>query len=163
MEAPAGHGGGLAVTFDADPGPGRFSPVFQPTPAANTASLNAGDRGLYVGGRAINGAFRDALVAAGHRADTRGAVVGYDVLHRDLLIAAQRSPGSLCWCPAAKLPMELVGFCGLVPPAAADLPVGMVAIAIFAGGKRPANNNRNVAMICEPPLLHPSQPHPTLS
>ena len=91
MEAPAGHGGGLAVTFDADPGPGRFSPVFQPTPAANTASLNAGDRGLYVGGRAINGAFKDALVAAGHRADTRGAVLGYDVLHLIL------SYFFLCW------------------------------------------------------------------
>jgi len=79
------------ATFDT-PAHGEFSAVFVAEPPANFASLNAGDPSLYVGGAAINRAFRDALEACGHDPKDR-----YEVLHEALLRCASAAPGHLHW------------------------------------------------------------------
>jgi hypothetical protein len=146
----------IAAVFDPRPRDGGFSPVYLRDPSdgkaagPNTGAVNAGDYRLYVGGKAINGAFSTSLSAVGHRCAGR-----YEPLHTELLAAAMRCPGRLCWldpdpgggeegsCP-------LLGFCGLVSPEAAQaglLPVGLVSIAIFREGYRPCGSTRNVAMV----------------
>lgn len=45
--------------FEGLPAGGAFSPIYLDRPQRNTAAVNAGDYGLYVGGGAINWAFAD--------------------------------------------------------------------------------------------------------
>eukprot|EP01047_Picozoa_sp_COSAG01_P062379 COSAG01_NODE_7924_length_2990_cov_3.113110_1_plen_383_part_00 len=146
----------IAAVFDPRPRDGGFSPVYLRDPSdgkaagPNTAAVNAGDYRLYVGGKAINGAFSASLSAVGHRCAGR-----YEPLHTELLAAAMRCPGRLCWLDPDPGGSEegscpLLGFCGMVSPEAVQaglLPVGLVSIAIFREGRRPCGSTRNVAMV----------------
>jgi len=68
--------------------PEGFTPVYSAFPTGYTASTNAGDDTLYVGGGAINFAFQQALGVPAEN--------GYQRLHMSMLDVAWRSPGTLC-------------------------------------------------------------------
>lgn len=120
----------------------RYTPVFEAHPKANTASVNAGDYNLYVGGGAINKAFACVL-----RLNQPNE---YQRLHSLLLEDALRKPGNLI--AGGKPAQEVANNLGCVasfvriPAGLGRGPVGAVFIDVFADEARPLNK-RNVAMI----------------
>lgn len=146
--APAAASSQARLRFDQPP-PGKFSAVYLNDPEANLASVNAGDYLLYVGGAAINWAFRDALMACGQNPRDK-----YEVLHKKLLGDAGANPGQLQWVRPGDVEdwalQDTLAFCGMVPKGehmVALRPVGLVSIAVFPAGRRPCGSNRNVAMV----------------
>jgi len=78
------------IQFDFEPEPESFSALFLDAPARNTASCNAGDYRLYVGGGAINKAFGDLFKKE------QGLQFGrisedYQQLHMELLHASRKA------------------------------------------------------------------------
>jgi len=78
--------GSLRINFCGRPATG-YTPVFYDDPGTNTASVNAGDYNLYVGGGAINLAFLKEL---GLPRSNK-----YLDLHKAMLKAASSTPGQL--------------------------------------------------------------------
>ncbi|CAE7311970.1 unnamed protein product [Symbiodinium natans] len=78
--------GHLRINFCGRPAKG-YTPIFYDDPTVNTASVNAGDYNLYVGGGAINLAFAKELDLP--------RTNKYQDLHKVLLSAAHRTPGQL--------------------------------------------------------------------
>ena len=126
--------------------PETYTPVFDGAPSVNTASVNAGDYNLYVGGGAINLAFAKALGAGGTNA--------YQQLHEMALREAEASPGGLCdasRAPEAAAAMAELGLAGCFARVLGGGdgprgPVGAVFVDVLAAGRRPASP-RNVAML----------------
>jgi len=127
---------------------GSFSAVYLPNPSANFASVNAGDYGLYVGGGAINRAFKNAMVDCGHTPQLESV---FETVHQNLIALAAKCSGRLQWIPNNELPANFLCICGLVPdPQFIDpklYPVGLVSISVFAEEQRPLENSKNIAMI----------------
>lgn len=67
------------LVFMPNPGPGNFTPLYDHDQTKLSASINAGDVGLYVGGGTINGAFGLKLRSAGQQVDK------YQDLHQMIL------------------------------------------------------------------------------
>lgn len=127
--------------------PATFTPIYSDSPAGNTASVNAGDHGLYVGGGAINRAF-----AAGLGLQEPN---DYQQLHKEMLAAARAKPGQLISAAdrseAAGAAMGNLGLLGcfarVLGGGATDRgAVGAAFVDVFAEGQRPLSP-KNVAML----------------
>ena len=84
------------TTFCFEERVGAFPPLFLSEPQRRTASVNAGDYRLYVGGQAINCAFTDFLhchqnIPYHPRFRHRNELVGYTKLHHIMLAASRQS------------------------------------------------------------------------
>jgi len=129
-------GGGTALRFGLCGKPETFTPVFDPKPTRNTASVNAGDYQLYVGGGGINKAFMNAL--------NLDAENGYQAIHEAMLKQAVAQPGRLV---RSKMGQELgLENCYARVPNAVSGPVGAAFIDVFTPEHRPLSK-RNVAML----------------
>ncbi|CAK9086746.1 Dihydroorotate dehydrogenase (quinone) [Durusdinium trenchii] len=137
---------GLRIDFCGRPAKG-FTPIFYSDPVTNTASVNAGDYNLYVGGGSINLAFAKEL---GQNPKSNG----YKEMHEALLAAAADAPGRFVSgsnVPEAdkiRAQLGLLGCFARLPEGRAkgDLdPVGAAFLDIF-GTERPLSQ-KNVAML----------------
>lgn len=142
-----------AVRFTFCGKPKGHTPIFVPSPQANTASVNAGDYLLYVGGGAINRAFKQELKL--------GRDNGFQRLHEAALVAAAAKPGELVAVPQVALNTDLqllncfarvycdagtAGDGSVRKRVAQPDPVGAVFLDIFAPDHRPLSE-KNVAMV----------------
>jgi len=136
--------GGAPVTFEFCGKPeGTFTPNYYPEPACNTASTNAGDYDLSVGGGGINKGFQQSLKLEGEN--------GYQKLHKLLLAAAEKSPGILAAPESGSEAERLARSLGLQAcfarlPTYAKGPVSAIFLDILAPEHRPLSE-RNVAML----------------
>eukprot|EP00929_Paragymnodinium_shiwhaense_P113062 TRINITY_DN81328_c0_g1_i1.p1 TRINITY_DN81328_c0_g1~~TRINITY_DN81328_c0_g1_i1.p1 ORF type:complete len:305 (+),score=29.38 TRINITY_DN81328_c0_g1_i1:102-917(+) len=125
--------------------PVKHTPLYNEAPTCNTASTNAGDWNLYVGGGAINKAFQQIL-------GIKSKNNGYQELHRHMLKKAWASPGTLCVTTAgdaelSRKPGVLV-CCSRISGAsgASGDAVGVAYVDIFASECRPLND-KNIGML----------------
>jgi len=129
--------------------PEAFTPVYYDAPAAATASVNAGDYKLYVGGGSINLAFQRMLgFDSKHNK--------YQVLHSALCEAALAAPGCLQRLDDVKHPdaskenateLGLTGSFARMPAShQGDDHVGIAILDVFSARRRPLSD-QNVAML----------------
>lgn len=136
----------LQIEFCGRP-PKGYTPIYYADAETNTASVNAGDYNLYVGGGSINLAFAKEL-------GLNPASNDYKQMHKALLKAAAATPGSLVRgvdVPAADSLREKLGLLGCYArvhesrPKGDLNPVGAAFLDIF-GTLRPLSQ-KNVAML----------------
>jgi len=148
--ATAASRAGVGQLFSFCGKPLRYTPIYEKNPANNTASVNAGDYNLYVGGGAINRAFANALGLEARN--------GYRQLHSLLLRQAEETPGQLVqFAPSPEHPtadgllseLRLSGSFARLPGglvARARGPVGSAFVDVFEPARRP-RSAQNVAML----------------
>ncbi len=142
-----------------DEGPSGYSPVYLKAPSRSSASVNAGDYRLYVGGGAINEVFAKIL----H--DEQGLCYDWDVwdrwelarytqLHRELLEASRNAGGAFVASAnqAILRDLHLSFACAMAGDASdQDSPYhgsasGAVFLHVFAANKQPLSQ-KNLAML----------------
>lgn len=153
--------GGTRVSFEAKPD--EFSPLYLETPVRSTASVNAGDYRLYVGGLAMNGAFAKMLhheqgLDYDENVWQRWELLQYTQLHLDLLAASRNAGNAFVASPNLPAVEVLLGDLNLSAacavagvPSNQDVPghesaSGAVFLDVFAVGKQ-LLAEKNVAML----------------
>eukprot|EP00401_Gymnodinium_catenatum_P077874 CAMPEP_0117520550 /NCGR_PEP_ID=MMETSP0784-20121206/33224_1 /TAXON_ID=39447 /ORGANISM="" /LENGTH=342 /DNA_ID=CAMNT_0005316543 /DNA_START=1 /DNA_END=1029 /DNA_ORIENTATION=+ len=127
--------------------PKKYTAIYEASPATNTASVNAGDYLLYVGGGSINLAFARALGLPNRKN-------AYQVLHEAMLEAAEATPGVLqrledvqtAKAEVAATAARELGLFGTFARVARGGRVGAAFLDVFDAPARPLNE-RNVAML----------------
>jgi hypothetical protein len=153
-----------AVRFSfEDQGPAKFPPLYLAAPAFSTASVNAGDYRLYVGGLAINEAFATLLhdeqsLCYNRNVWERWELARYTQLHHELLAASRKAGGAFVASAneaefqAVLGDLHLSIVCAMAGDASGqDSPghesaSGAVFLHVFAPNKQPLAQN-NVAML----------------
>lgn len=144
------------ITFEFEPKPDEFSPLYLTDPSRFSASTNAGDYRLYVGGGAINAAFL-ALLKQEQGLECGKRSEDYIKLHGSLL-RASRATGTLVSAadlPDGKLFLDKLGLAGSFGQVGPELEGdcegfegcnGSVFIDVFEARVRPLHD-KNVAML----------------
>ena len=159
-----GHGSGAQLHVAFCGKSETFTPVYDPDPPLNTASVNAGDYCLYVSGGSINLAFMRALALPNNgdpEAKKDTTVNHYMPLHEAMFHAALEKPGKLV--PLSKAgenaascakKLRLMGSFARLPlkgtlpgvPQESPSPVGITIVDVFGAKSRPLHE-KNVAMV----------------
>ena len=159
-----GHGSGAQLHVAFCGKSETFTPVYDPDPPLNTASVNAGDYCLYVSGGSINLAFMRALGLPNNgdpEAKKDTTVNDYMPLHEAMFHAALEKPGKLV--PLSKAgenaascakKLRLMGSFARLPlkgtlpgvPQESPSPVGITIVDVFGAKSRPLHE-KNVAMV----------------
>eukprot|EP00929_Paragymnodinium_shiwhaense_P016008 TRINITY_DN124118_c0_g1_i1.p1 TRINITY_DN124118_c0_g1~~TRINITY_DN124118_c0_g1_i1.p1 ORF type:complete len:365 (-),score=86.31 TRINITY_DN124118_c0_g1_i1:40-1134(-) len=131
----------LAVVFCKNPGPGKFTSLYEADPPMeNFASVNAGNgRKLHIGGSGINGQFERELSAARH------PIAEYQKVHQLLMNLACKVPGELVRAPEGSLERHtaLTDAFAMVQDSEGH---GFVVVDVFRPDLRPLHQE-NVAMV----------------